>query len=87
MTLVRTLLFAALLSALALLPSRAAAAAETGPYVSLGDSYTAAPLVLPQVGTPVGCARSSNNYPSVVARALSIASFRDAAAPRPRPST
>jgi hypothetical protein len=77
MTPVRTMLLGALLCACTALAPGTATAAETGPYVALGDSYTAAPLVLPQVGTPVGCSRSSNNYPSVVARALSIASFRD----------
>ena len=47
------------------------------PYVALGDSYTAAPLVPNQVGTPVGCARSDRNYPSYLARALGVATFVD----------
>lgn len=72
---------AAILAAAFLLASAASAAgasaADPGPYVALGDSYTAAPLVPNQVGQPAGCARSDNNYPSVVARALAIASFRD----------
>jgi len=59
------------------LPAGTSAAAEIGPYVALGDSYTAAPLVPDQVGTPAGCARSDSNYPSLVARALGVASFRD----------
>jgi lysophospholipase L1-like esterase len=54
-----------------------ALAADPGPYVALGDSYTAAPFVPAQHGQPIGCLRSTNNYPSVVARALAIASFRD----------
>ncbi|GAA1831754.1 SGNH/GDSL hydrolase family protein [Pseudonocardia ailaonensis] len=49
-----------------------AAAEESGPprYVALGDSYTAGPLVPPQQGGPVGCLRSGENYPNVVARGL-----------------
>lgn len=55
----------------------AAAAAGGGPYVALGDSYTAAPLVPNQVGRPLGCARSDRNYPSLVARELDVATFVD----------
>jgi lysophospholipase L1-like esterase len=55
-----------------------AAAATTGPYVSLGDSYTAAPLVPAPTGNPILCGRSTNNYPSDVARAIAPASFTDA---------
>ncbi len=54
-----------------------AAAADLSPYVALGDSYTAAPLVPTQHGSPVGCYRSTNNYPSLVARAYGIAQVRD----------
>jgi lysophospholipase L1-like esterase len=56
----------------------AAAQAAIGPYVSLGDSYTAAPLVPNPTGSPILCGRSTNNYPSDVARALSPSSFTDA---------
>lgn len=55
----------------------AAAAAPTGPYVSLGDSYTSAPLVPTPTGNPIGCGRSTNNYPSDVARVIGPASFTD----------
>jgi lysophospholipase L1-like esterase len=55
----------------------AAHAAEPGPYVALGDSYTAAPLVPFTYGTPIGCARSDHNYPSVVRAALGASVFRD----------
>jgi lysophospholipase L1-like esterase len=55
-----------------------AAQAAIGPYVSLGDSYTAAPLVPNATGSPILCGRSTNNYPSDVARALSPSSFTDA---------
>lgn len=66
-------------SVAALLSGAAAssAAADPGPYVALGDSYTAAPLVPSQHGLPVGCLRSTNNYPARVARALGVAQFRD----------
>src|SRR6202012_2586546 len=55
----------------------AAAQAAIGPYVSLGDSYTAAPLVPNPTGSPILCGRSTNNYPSDVARVLSPTSFSD----------
>ena len=56
----------------------AAAQAAIGPYVSLGDSYTAAPLVPTPTGNPILCGRSTNNYPSDVTRALGPSSFTDA---------
>jgi len=54
-----------------------ARAADPGPYVALGDSYTAAPFVLNQVGQPAGCLRSDHNYPSLVRAATAAAQFRD----------
>jgi lysophospholipase L1-like esterase len=51
--------------------------AATGPYVSLGDSYTSAPLVLTPTGNPIGCGRSTHNYPSDVARVIAPSSFTD----------
>jgi hypothetical protein len=51
--------------------------AATGPYVALGDSYTSAPLVPFPTGNPPGCGRSTNNYPSDVARVLGPRSFTD----------
>jgi lysophospholipase L1-like esterase len=52
----------------------------TGPYVALGDSYTAGLKIAPQVGEPRGCSRSGANYPALVAKALDLApgQFRDA---------
>jgi hypothetical protein len=44
-------------------------------YVSLGDSYTAGPLIGDQTGGL--CFRSTENYPSLVASALGIANFTD----------
>jgi lysophospholipase L1-like esterase len=61
----------------ALLATPAVGAASTGPYVSLGDSYTAAPLVPLPTGNPGLCGRSTNNYPSDVTRAIQPASFTD----------
>jgi hypothetical protein len=66
-----------LATTLLLLIGAAPAAAATGPYVSLGDSYTAAPLVPSPTGNPILCGRSTNNYPSDVARAISPLSFTD----------
>jgi len=43
-----------------------------GPYVALGDSYTAAPKVPSQTGTPSGCERSTVNYPALVAQRMKI---------------
>jgi lysophospholipase L1-like esterase len=54
------------------------AIAATGPYVSLGDSYTAGPLVPTATGNPILCGRSTNNYPSDVTRAIAPSSFTDA---------
>lgn len=44
-------------------------------YVALGDSFTAGPLVPRQVS--LLCARSDANYPSLTARSLGVAAFRD----------
>jgi lysophospholipase L1-like esterase len=41
-------------------------------YVALGDSYTAGPLIPNQSLSPLGCLRSSNDYPAVAARRLGI---------------
>jgi lysophospholipase L1-like esterase len=70
-------LAAIVMLAAGLAPAAAARAADPGPYVALGDSYTAAPLVLNQVGQPPGCARSDHNYPSLVRAATGAAWFRD----------
>jgi len=56
----------------------AVAQAATGPYVSLGDSYTAGPLVPNPTGNPILCGRSTHNYPSDIARVISPAGFADA---------
>jgi lysophospholipase L1-like esterase len=66
-----------LATALLITIGTATAAAATGPYVSLGDSYTAAPLVPNPTGNPILCGRSTNNYPSDVARAIKPTTFKD----------
>jgi lysophospholipase L1-like esterase len=68
----------ALLAVAVTLLAAAGAQAALGPYVSLGDSYTAAPLVPDPTGSPILCGRSTNNYPSDIARALHPSSFTDA---------
>jgi lysophospholipase L1-like esterase len=67
----------AVAAAVALAVSGAGAAQAAGPYVALGDSYTAAPFVPLQYGTPIGCARSDHNYPSLVRAATGATAFRD----------
>ena len=56
-------------------PAPAHAAAPTGRYVALGDSYTSGPLIADQVD--LNCVRSNRNYPSLVARAIGSAAFVD----------
>jgi lysophospholipase L1-like esterase len=70
-------LAAALCALVAAAALPALARADPGPYVALGDSYTAAPLVPNLVGRPVGCGRSDHDYPSLVAAAIGATQFRD----------
>lgn len=46
-------------------------------YVALGDSYAAGPLIPEQRIDPIGCGRSTHNYPALVARALGIRDYTD----------
>ncbi|AXB46030.1 SGNH/GDSL hydrolase family protein [Amycolatopsis albispora] len=46
-------------------------------YVALGDSYTSGPLIPFMRLDPLGCARSTNNYPSYLARNLDVDRFTD----------
>ncbi|MET8845789.1 SGNH/GDSL hydrolase family protein [Amycolatopsis sp. NPDC004625] len=73
------LLTAVVVPAALLLPASAgtAAAAPVGSYVALGDSYTSGPFIPVQRLDPIGCARSTANYPSVVAAALHPGRFTD----------
>jgi lysophospholipase L1-like esterase len=67
-----TRLLIAVASAAILLPASAtaASAASIGSYVALGDSYTSGPFIPVQRLDPLGCGRSTANYPSVLAAAL-----------------
>jgi hypothetical protein len=59
----------AALMAFAVAPSIAGATS----YVSLGDSYTSGPFILPFAsGAPVECLQSARNYPHLAASALSL---------------
>ncbi len=75
---VRGGVLAATLALLIAVAMAASARAATGPYVALGDSYTSAPLVPTITGRPLLCGRSTNNYPSDIARAIDPSSFTDA---------
>jgi hypothetical protein len=50
----------------------AAGSARAANYVSLGDSYAAGPLIPNQSLSPLGCLRSSNNYPRLAAPAIGL---------------
>ncbi|WP_327069342.1 SGNH/GDSL hydrolase family protein [Kitasatospora sp. NBC_01302] len=51
-------------------------AVPSGPYVAIGDSYTAGLKVDPAGGGVRGCSRSAANYPSLVAADLHLAPGR-----------
>jgi lysophospholipase L1-like esterase len=53
----------------------ASAAAPTGRYVALGDSYTSGPLIPTQVD--LNCVRSNRNYPALTASAIGSSAFVD----------
>src|SRR5918992_6012306 len=55
----------------------AQAESATARYVALGDSFTSGPLIPVQYGTPLGCLRSTNNYPALLARRLNPGTFVD----------
>ncbi|WP_051709396.1 SGNH/GDSL hydrolase family protein [Streptomyces sp. NRRL S-350] len=61
-------------------PSPTPTPPPAGPYVALGDSYTAGIRIPPLTGEPRGCSRSGANYPSLVAKELGLAAaqFHDA---------
>jgi lysophospholipase L1-like esterase len=69
----------AVLTTLLVIPAGAglAQAADPGPYVALGDSFTAGPFILTPVGQPAGCGRSDHNYPNIVRGATGATQFRD----------
>ena len=63
----------------------AAPASAATEYVSLGDSFTAGPLIPLQV-QPFGSLKSNNNYPNLASRALGLA-LTDASCSGPTPLT
>jgi len=58
-------------------PGAASARKAPQSYVSLGDSYTAGPIIPVQQTDPLGCLRSDHNYPHLVAAALGVSDFHD----------
>jgi len=74
---------AAILAALALAtscvtsPSVRAGSSGSDRYVSLGDSWVSGVLIGRQVGNPIDCGRSDENFPSRIARELDVATFTD----------
>lgn len=55
----------------------AQAASSPRHYVALGDSYTAGPGIPEQRTDPIGCGRSTRNYPALVAEALGVTDYTD----------
>jgi lysophospholipase L1-like esterase len=77
----RSRLFIASLAGALAVACAAPQATGTGPakridYVALGDSVAAAPGV-PDVARPLGCRKSTNNYPATLARRLAAARYTD----------
>jgi lysophospholipase L1-like esterase len=70
---------AATLLALVALPASSGAAIGKSPmhYVALGDSYTAGPVIPVQRVDPIGCERSTSNYPALLAGTLHIRDYTD----------
>jgi lysophospholipase L1-like esterase len=46
-------------------------------YVALGDSYTSGPFIPFMRLDPIGCARSTNNYPALLASTLGVRGYTD----------
>ena len=77
----RRLLTAAVVVVTSLVTLGAGAAAAAAPaysrYVALGDSYTSGPFIPFMRLDPLGCARSTNNYPALLAATLHVSSYKD----------
>jgi lysophospholipase L1-like esterase len=60
-------------------PASGTARAVSSPrhYVALGDSYAAGPLIPVQRIDPIGCERSTGNYPARLAETLRIRDYTD----------
>ncbi|KOV77072.1 SGNH/GDSL hydrolase family protein [Nocardia sp. NRRL S-836] len=61
----------------AFLAPAASAAPQYREYVSLGDSFVSGPFIPLQRLDPLSCFKSTQNYPSVLARRLNVESFTD----------
>ena len=61
------------------LPTIGAAEVRSAPqhYVALGDSYASAPGIPEQRADPIGCQRSTQNYPALLAQELRIRDYTD----------
>jgi hypothetical protein len=61
------------------LPTIGAAEVRSAPqhYVALGDSYASGPGIPEQRADPIGCQRSTHNYPALLAQALGIRDYTD----------
>lgn len=57
--------------------ARAEAKARVIDFVATGDSYSAGPLIPVQRQDPLGCLRSTNNYPAYLAGFLQVSTYRD----------
>ncbi len=66
-----------IIAATVLVTSANAKGPTAGPYVALGDSYTAGILIPNPTGDPASCLRSTNSYPFDVARAIKPSAFSD----------
>ncbi|MGH3915708.1 MAG: SGNH/GDSL hydrolase family protein [Pseudonocardiaceae bacterium] len=55
---------------------------EVTRYVALGDSFAAGPFIPMQRIDPLGCARSTNNYPALIAEHLRVTEFTDVSCSR-----
>lgn len=68
-----TLCLAVLLAALTTLAATPSLAGAAPAYVSLGDSYTSGPFILPPApGAPLDCLQSARDYPHLTATALGL---------------
>lgn len=65
------------LSAVRAEPEPPGAAPTYGEYVALGDSYTAGPLIPEIRNDPLGCVRSTHNYPARLAAFLDVDRYAD----------
>jgi lysophospholipase L1-like esterase len=76
-TLFTTATAAILLAACPLAAAAAPATPAFGNFVALGDSYTSGPFIPTQRLDPLGCARSTRNYPALLASRLRVRSYTD----------